>query len=266
MSSKNRFQVLPSRMSLMQMKLRLVGAKKGHSLLKKKSDALTIRFRGILGDIKKNKEGMTEQFRNSYFSLSEAKYNAGDLGYAVVDSVRQAATKVRMRTDNVAGVTLPVFEKTDGDSAREKSNMTGISKGGEQITKSRACFEETLQTLIKLASLQTSFVTLDNAIKVTNRRVNALEKVVQPKIENTISYITSELDELEREEFFRLKKIRNKKIKDAQEKEAKNQAKLEALKKSGALGGKSSTAPAASSAANNSMMLNPFGDDDELVV
>ena len=134
-----------------------------------------------------------------------------------------------MRTDNVAGVTLPVFEKTDGDM-KEKSNMTGISKGGEQITKSRACFEETLQTLIKLASLQTSFVTLDNAIKVTNRRVNALEKVVQPKIENTISYITSELDELEREEFFRLKKIRNKKIKDSQEKEARNQAKIAAQK------------------------------------
>jgi hypothetical protein len=46
-----------------------------------------------------------------------------------------------------------------------------------------------------------------HAIQVTNRRVNALENVVKPCIENTISYIKGELDELEREEFFRLKKV-----------------------------------------------------------
>merc|ERR1712070_89176 len=49
------------------------------------------------------------------------------------------------------------------------------------------------------------------AIKVTNRRVNALEHVVIPRIENTIAYIISELDELEREEFFRLKKVQQRK-------------------------------------------------------
>lgn len=90
----------------------------------------------------------------------------------------------------------------------------------------RHVYQETLRDLIHLASLQTSFVTLDNAIKVTNRRVNALEKVVQPKIENTISYIVSELDELEREEFYRLKMVRNMKIKIAAEKEAELKEKL----------------------------------------
>jgi vacuolar-type H+-ATPase subunit D/Vma8 len=53
--------------------------------------------------------------------------------------------------------------------------------------------------LIKLASLQTSFVTLDEALKVTNRRVNALENVTIPKIDGVLDYIARELDELERE-------------------------------------------------------------------
>jgi len=64
---------------------------------------------------------------------------------------------------------------------------------------------------VDLASLQTSFVTLDEAIKVTNRRVNAIEHVIIPRIERTLAYIISELDELEREEFYRLKKIQDKK-------------------------------------------------------
>jgi V-type H+-transporting ATPase subunit D len=67
---------------------------------------------------------------------------------------------------------------------------------------------------VKLASLQTSFLTLDEALKVTNRRVNALENVVVPKLDNTVAYITGELDEMEREDFTRLKKVVEKKPKD----------------------------------------------------
>ncbi|KAJ7344717.1 hypothetical protein JRQ81_000667 [Phrynocephalus forsythii] len=70
--------------------------------------------------------------------------------------------------------------------------------------------------------IQTSFVTLDEAIKITNRRVNAIEHVIIPRIERTLSYIITELDEREREEFYRLKKIQEKK-KALKEKNAKLQ-------------------------------------------
>jgi V-type H+-transporting ATPase subunit D len=77
--------------------------------------------------------------------------------------------------------------------------------------------------LIELASLQTAFVILDEVIKITNRRVNAIEFVIIPKIENTINFVLSELDEADREEFFRLKKIQGKK-KERVEKEEKLKA------------------------------------------
>ena len=64
-------------------------------------------------------------------------------------------------------------------------------------------YARAVELLVELASLQTSFVTLDEVIKTTNRRVNAIEHVVIPKIQRTLDYIISELDELEREEFFR---------------------------------------------------------------
>jgi V-type H+-transporting ATPase subunit D len=63
-----------------------------------------------------------------------------------------------------------------------------------------------------VASLQTSFLAMDEALKVTNRRVNALENVTIPKIQGTIDNINRELDELEREDFTRLKMVKKKKV------------------------------------------------------
>ena len=82
-----------------------------------------------------------------------------------------------------------------------------LARGGQQIEKCRQVWANLLQMLIRLSSLQTSFLALDEAIKVTNRRVNALDNVVIPGIIANIHYIESELDELEREDTFRLKKV-----------------------------------------------------------
>jgi len=205
---------LPSRMTLTQFKARLKGAVKGHSLLKKKSDALTIRLRRIMQEISEKKSNMGNIMKDSSFALASVYWAAGEeVKYTIMENVSSAYMKVKMSVDNVAGVQLPVFEPRAG-TADASMELTGLHKGGQQIQNARLAFQKTLEILISLAALQTSFVTLDTAIKVTNRRVNAIEHVVKPRLEATISYIISELDELEREEFFRLKKVQNKKERD----------------------------------------------------
>lgn len=212
-------------MALQQVKAKLVGAKKGHSMLKKKSDALLVRFRSILSDILQSKEAAGEESREAMLALALAKYAFGDeLKHIVIENVDDASLKVKMSPDNVAGVTIPVFSKLGGvkeDESKGAIGLTGLSKGGQQISDARGSFSDTLDLLVKLASLQTSFIILDEAIKLTNRRVNALENVVKPRLENTIQYVISELDEMEREEFFRLKLIQNKKERERLEKEGK---------------------------------------------
>jgi len=99
------------------------------------------------------------------------------------------------------------------DKQSSSSDLTGLGKGGIQIGKCRESYLKALEGLVDLASLQTAFLTLDEVIRQTNRRVNAIEHVVIPKIENTINYIVSELDERDREDFYRLKKIQGKKEK-----------------------------------------------------
>lgn len=208
-----RLNVVPTVTVLGVVKARLVGATRGHALLKKKSDALTVQFRQILKNIVSTKEAMGDVMKTSSFSLTEAKYVAGEnIKHIVLENVKTATVKVRSRQENVAGVKLPKFEHfTEGET---KNDLTGLARGGQQVQQCRAAHVKAIEVLVELASLQTSFLTLDDAIKTTNRRVNALENVVKPRLENTISYIKGELDELEREDFFRLKKIQGFKKKE----------------------------------------------------
>ncbi|XP_046567369.1 V-type proton ATPase subunit D-like [Haliotis rubra] len=211
MATKDRLNIFPSRMALTNMKARLKGAQKGHSLLKKKADALTLRFRAILKKIIETKMLMGDVMKEAAFSLAEAKFTTGDFNHIVLQNVNKAQIKVKNKKENVAGVTLPSFEHyQDGADSYE---LTGLSRGGQQIDKLKKNYARAIQLLVELASLQTCFVTLDEVIKITNRRVNAIEHVIIPRIEKTISYITTELDEREREEFYRLKKIQEKKKK-----------------------------------------------------
>lgn len=92
------------------------------------------------------------------------------------------------------------------------------------MQKARETYTKALHTLVELASLQTAFVILDEVIRMTNRRVNAIEHVIIPKLENTISYIVSELDEMDREEFFRLKKVQAKKKRNQDAEDTKKRA------------------------------------------
>jgi len=211
MASKDtKINVFPTRMTLQLMKGKQKGAKKGYDLLKKKADALTIRFRIILKEILANKEAMGKEMREAHFSLASAKYHAGDFSNAVLERVSEATFRLKIDQDNVAGVLLPNFKRYQ-DNTNLPAELHGLGRGGTQIRDSRATYIKALEALILLASLQTAFITLDEVIKITNRRVNAIEYVVIPKIDNTIAYIITELDERDREEFYRLKMIQKKK-------------------------------------------------------
>jgi V-type H+-transporting ATPase subunit D len=96
--------------------------------------------------------------------------------------------RVLTATDNVAGIKIPKYtcQKETGES---KMDLTGLSSGGKQVAKCKSAYGTTVELLVTLASLQSAFLTLDIAIKSTNRRVNALENVVKPRVSNTIDYI-----------------------------------------------------------------------------
>ncbi|KAI7023758.1 V-type proton ATPase subunit [Hortaea werneckii] len=227
-SGAGREAVFPTRQSLGAMKSKLKGAQVGHDLLKRKSEALTKRFREITRRIDEAKRKMGRVMQIAAFSLAEVTCATGNnmVGYQVTESVRQAKLRVRTRQENVSGVFLPQFESYTDDSVGGDFQMTGLGRGGQQVQRCRETYTRAVETLVELASLQTAFVILDEVIKVVNRRVNAIEHVIIPRTENTISYINSELDEVDREEFFRLKKVKGVKERARAEEDAAAAAEL----------------------------------------
>jgi V-type H+-transporting ATPase subunit D len=121
------------------------------------------------------------------FSLAEVTYAVGgDIGYQVQESVKSARFRVKTKQENVSGVFLPAFESftTEGNN---DFGLTGLGKGGQQVQRCRETYARAVETLVELASLQvclwrkaiytalltclqTAFVTLDEVIKVVNRR------------------------------------------------------------------------------------------------
>jgi V-type H+-transporting ATPase subunit D len=171
----------------------------------------------------------------------------------VIENTKEASYRIRTKINNVAGVKLPVFDRAISTNVA-KGDMVGLSKGGQSVNKSRDSFSKTLDDLVQLAGLQTSLKTLDEALKVTNRRVNALEFVIMPQLTNTITYIMAELDELEREDQFRIKKVKDimaRVEEDRLEADQKQREALEAemskrgITKGGAAGGAAGASSAA---------------------
>jgi len=202
-----------NRMTLQTFKSRLGGAKKGHSLLKKKRDALKARFQMILKDIVEAKLLSGQGLKDASFALAKSHWatTEGDISASIIEKAGKPAVTCTMRNENIAGVGIPVFKMANDPTKDIQPGSLAIANGGGVINACRAEYLKAVVQLVRLASLQSMFITLDMEIKMTSRRVNALEYVLIPKIATTIHYITQEMDEQSREEFFRVKKVVEKK-------------------------------------------------------
>lgn len=202
---------------------------------------------------------MGEESSDAFFSLTQADYAAGNFRSNLLEGQLVASVCVASRTDNVAGVKLPVFTKQD--TGLEMKETLGLAGGGRKIHACKEHFSSYLDSLIRLASLQTSFVAMDEALKVTNRRVNALENVTIPKINAILSMINRELDELEREDFTRLKKVQGKKHEKIKAEEERREA------AAAAAGEASANGNGTSNGASSGDLLGGYdaADDDDVV-
>ncbi|GKT15147.1 ATPase, V1 complex, subunit D like protein [Aduncisulcus paluster] len=209
-----------SRAILQALKQRKTAAVKGKNLLKKKRDAMFARFRSIQAEIRQAKLDMSPIVKSASWALTEAQFSAGDISGRVISSIAsscpdQPHSFLKTSTENLAGVMLPKFELiSDNEGISSIVSSVAITGGSQRLKSAQKAYNKALVHLVHIASLQSCYLALNDVIRITSKRVNALEYVVIPKLEESIKEVETELEEQEREEFFRLKKVKDKKQRD----------------------------------------------------
>lgn len=198
---KDRMPVASTRMNLRTLEQRLKNVERGYALLKCKSDALQIHFREVETEIVSKTEKMNRLFSASFKSLNEARYFGAD-----IEGFRKECTKspVSLETSisQVCGVNLASFRVIGGSE-----DTTVLMRGSHKLRESKQHLRELLAVLVDLCSSKNALDAFKRSLEMTNKRKNSLEYKVIPVLQSTAGYIRDQLDEAEREEFFRLKKI-----------------------------------------------------------
>ena len=197
----------PTRMELLKLKEREKLAVKGHSLLKEKRNALIMEFFNILEKVKGSRENVANNLQEAYQDLTAAQVSMGDL------AVKKAAMSVTESVDvdidsrSVMGVVVPVVDSETQERTIVERGY-GFMDTSVKVDEAAAKFEKSIQLIIELGETEKTIMLLASEIESTKRRVNALEHIIIPRLQNTVKYIEMRLEEMERESFVRLKMVK----------------------------------------------------------
>lgn len=188
-------KVSPTRVSLLRLKKELKTAKKGHKLLKDKRDGLVKTFMSVIYEAKGLREDVEARLGSAFDSYSRASgmTNANSLETAFI--APNAKVKLDVKVKSVMSVKIPQFsvEKTGSAFAYGLLETTG------DLDNAMVKFDEVFVDVLRLAELEKTAENLAEEIEKTRRRVSALENVRIPNLQETIKFITMQLDERNRD-------------------------------------------------------------------
>ena len=198
----------PTRMELLKLKDREKLAVKGHSLLKEKRNALIMEFFNILERVQGSRDMVEEQLKEAYADLAKAQITMGDLAVRKASMAVKESVEVDIDSRSIMGVVVPVIESTSTETRTMANRGYGFVDTSVKLDETAKKFEESIKLIIELGEIEKTIILLAEEIESTKRRVNALEHIIIPRVENTVKYIEMRLEEMERESFVRLKMIK----------------------------------------------------------
>ncbi len=199
--------ISPTRMELLKLKRRSKLAIKGHSLLKEKRDALIMEFFAILEEAKGVRKQATEALSEAFRAIILARATLGTITVTQASMAVNDVSPLEATTKSIMGVKVPTL--TLGETKRNPVERGyGLIDTSSQLDKAAERFEEALAVVVQLAEVEKTIMRLAEEIEKTKRRVNALENFVIPRLTGTVNFIEMRLDEMERENFFKLKRIK----------------------------------------------------------
>ncbi len=203
-----KLNVNPTRMELKKLKARLNTAVRGHKLLKDKSDEMVRRFSVIIKENKRLRDEVEAELSQVLRQFATARSLMPAYGAETAFSMPTSDVKAECEVGSVMGVVVPSV------TVISEKRADGLPYAFPEITGeadfSVAQASALLPKMVKLAEVEKTVRLLAAEIERSKRRVNALEYVMIPQLEETIKFIKDKLDENERAAVVRLMKVKSK--------------------------------------------------------
>jgi V/A-type H+-transporting ATPase subunit D len=201
--------IKPTRSELINLKRRIKQTKNGYNLLKMKRDGLFHEFRNLLGDMIQAKRDLTAAFILAKGRIDLANSIEGALKVRSAAIANSTHPEVVVEPRNIMGVVVPSVSGTNlKQSLRERG--VGFVGSSPYVDEAADSFGDLIVQIVKASEMEATLKRLLAEIEATKRRVNALEYKVIPELEEARVFIQLRLEEMEREETFRLKRFKNK--------------------------------------------------------
>ncbi|NYT16865.1 MAG: V-type ATP synthase subunit D [Methanomicrobiales archaeon] len=199
--------IKPTRSELISLKRRIALSERGYKILKMKRDGLIIEFFKVLEEAKDSQSGLLEKYQRAAQMMAFANTVEGAIGVKSAAFSVQEVPDITLASKNIMGVVVPEIE-----SSKVKKSLIdrgyGLLGTTSAIDEAASAYEDLVEAIIESAEIETTMKKLLDEIESTKRRVNALEFKVIPELTEARDFIKMRLDEMEREELFRLKKIK----------------------------------------------------------
>ena len=203
-----RLNVNPTRMELSRLKKRLKTASRGHKLLKDKQDELMKRFIDLVRQNNELRLSVEDKLTSSLkeFTMAKAVMSTEMFEEALIMPTEKIELDITKK--NIMSVNVPVMKFVR--EAREGASIYpyGYAQTSGELDGAIKKLNDILPNLLELAEVEKACQLMADEIEKTRRRVNALEYVMIPQLEETIKYITMKLDENERGNLTRLMKVK----------------------------------------------------------
>jgi V/A-type H+-transporting ATPase subunit D len=207
--------VKPTRKNLMAIEDRIELSERGHDTLEQKRDGLIMEFQDILDQAQDVRSNLAADYEVAQEKINMARAMEGDVAVRGAAAALKEHPELTTESKNIMGVVVPQIESSKVKKSLDERGY-GVLGTSARIDEAAEAYEELLESVILAAEVETAMKKMLDEIERTKRRVNALEFKVLPELKDNQEYIEQKLEEQEREEIFRMKKIKAKK--EAEEK------------------------------------------------
>ena len=202
--------VKPTRKNLMAIEDRIELSERGHDTLEKKRDGLIMEFMDILDQAQDVRSDLDDNYEHAQRTIDMARAMEGDVAVRGAAAALKEHPEITTQSKNIMGVVVPQIESSGVKKDLDQRGY-GVMGTSARIDEAADAYEELLESIILAAEVETAMKEMLEEIETTKRRVNALEFKLLPELNEAKDYIEQKLEEQEREEIFRLKKIKAKK-------------------------------------------------------